>query len=285
MKKNNHIPWGNVIGVVSLILIAALWFCVRHAGSYQNKEIKQQQTDLTLQFDSDEWVYDGTEPLNLLEGVRASDQSGTDLTQEVSAVITADGTLQRKKVRYLLCGDNGSRTTCTRTLIMKDYHGPSLHVTNPLHLDQEDLDRLIDVMTEQGQLTADDGFGHDISSQVTCVRERIQDQQYTMRFQVINAFQDAADATVKAYITGDVKDPIIQLGQDSIVLAAGDQIDPLSFVAFADDGSGSCQMDDIQVETSLNTMNPGNYQVVYHLYNGDKTAKTTAVLQVTVQGM
>ena len=283
MKKNNRIAWGNIIGVVSLVLIAVLWLGVVHAGKHQGQEIKKQETDLVIAFDSDEWIYDGAEPLNLMEGVRASDQNGKDLTSEVSAVITADGTLQRKKVRYLLCGDNGSRKTCTRTLIMKDYHGPSLNVTNPLYLEQKDLDRLIDVLKERKQLDAYDGYGHDISQSVTCVREHIQGQQYTMQFQVTNAFQDTEEITVKAYIAGDVKDPMIQLRQDTVTLKAGEEVDPLSFVQFADDGSGSYQIGDIQVETSLNVMNPGRYRVVYHLYNGDKTAKTTAVLQVTVQ--
>ena len=221
--------------------------------------------------------------LDLMEGVCATDGDGTDLTGQVNAVITADGTLTRKTIRYSVYGQNGEVVTRQRSLLLQNYTGPTLEVTQPLQFDSEQLPRLIDYLQEGDLLRAMDGYGMEITGQVTCFRELQGSQEYSLTFRVINQFQDSVERTVSATITGDVSNPSIQLSTQEVQIPVGSSFEPLSYVLAADNGSGSANSGEIQIDSSVNTSQPGSHRVTYRLYNSDSTARTTQVLRVIVQ--
>ena len=274
----------NLIGIAAVLALGAvIWLPFQIPHSSQNNASVSQLPSATLEFDSEELVYTGSGMLDLMEGVRATDGDGTDLTGQVNAVITADGTLTRKTIRYSVYGQNGEVVTRQRSLLLQNYTGPTLEVTQPLQFDSEQLPRLIDYLQEGDLLRAMDGYGMEITGQVTCFRELQGSQEYSLTFRVINQFQDSVERTVSATITGDVSNPSIQLSTQEVQIPVGSSFEPLSYVLAADNGSGSANSGEIQIDSSVNTSQPGSYRVTYRLYNSDSTARTTQVLRVIVQ--
>lgn len=274
----------NLIGIAAVLALGAvIWLSFQIPHSSQNHDSVSQMSPATLEFDSEELVYTGSGMLDLMEGVRATDGDGTDLTAQVNAVITADGTLTRKTIRYSVYGQNGEVVTRQRSLLLQNYTGPTLEVTQPLQFDSEQLPRLIDYLQEGDLLRAMDGYGMEITGQVTCFREQQGQQEYSLTFRVINQFQDSVERTVSATITGDVSNPSIQLSTQEVQIPVGSSFEPLSYVLAADNGSGSANSGEIQIDSSVNTSQPGSYRVTYRLYNSDSTARTTQVLRVIVQ--
>ena len=145
----------NLIGLIAAVALAAiLWlaFQTPHVENPQNTA--SQLPSATLEFDSEELVFTGSGMLDLMEGVHATDGDGTDLTHQVNAVITSSGTLTRKTVRYSVYGANGEVVTRERSLLLQNYTGPSLEVTQPLQFDSAQLPRLIDYLQEEDLLRA-----------------------------------------------------------------------------------------------------------------------------------
>lgn len=274
----------NAIGIGATIgLGIVFWLSTQTPSATQPSTQTSGTTSASLEFDSEELVYSGIGMLDLMEGVHATDSDGTDLTDEVNAVITADGTLTRKTVRYSVYGANGEVVTRQRSLLLQNYTGPTLEIAQPLQFNSAELSRLIDYLQEEDLLRAVDGYGMEITGQVTCVREHQGQQTYDLTFQVINQFQDSVERTVSATITGEVNNPSIQLVTDETQISVGTDFQPLAYVMSANDGSNGANLDQIQIDSTVNPNQPGRYRVTYQLYSSDHTAKTTAVLQVTVQ--
>ena len=271
----------NLIGASALIAIIILFVCVSRHFSVKNiHNISQPHYNRgSISFDSDEIIYDGTSPLDLMAGVMVDDGNGNDITDEANAIITSGGTLNRKIVRYS-CFDAGGHTlTATRTLVMKDYTGPSLEISDSLDLDAENLDDLISHLYKNSLLSSYDGFGKNISSRVTCQRECVSTGTYKMTFRVINDYQDEKTVVVNARISGKVEDPFISLYSNSVSVPFGEKFEPMNFVV-----SQSPCVGKIDIDSSVNTMVPGNYRVIYTAYSTDMTAKSTKTMQVTVTG-
>ena len=114
-----------------------------------------------LLFDSQELVYDGSGSLDLLAGVTAADTDGSDITDQVNAVLTGRGSGNRKVIRYSVFTSGGKELTGQRTLVLKNYRGPQLTVSGTLSLQAEDLMDLASVLRDRGELSADDGYGRD----------------------------------------------------------------------------------------------------------------------------
>ncbi len=273
----------NLIGLIAAVALAViLWLAFQMPQVENPQNTASQLPSATLEFDSEELVFTGSGMLDLMEGVHATDGDGTDLTHQVNAVITSSGTLTRKTVRYSVYGANGEVVTRERSLLLQNYTGPSLEVTQPLQFDSAQLPRLIDYLQEEDLLRAVDGYGMEITSQVTCVRESQGGQEYSLTFQIINQFQDSAEQTVTATITGEVRNPSIVLMAEEIQIPVGSEFQPLNYIQSADNGSGSVSVDQIQIDGAVNTNQPGTYRVTYRIYSSDSTARASATLRVIV---
>lgn len=265
-----------------MALIAVVWLAFQPPRWQEDFSDTSEIPSAVLEVDSSELVYTGSGVLDLLEGVHATDGNGDDLTDQVNGVITSSGTLTRKILRYSVYGENGEVVTAQRTLVLQNYTGPSLAVSQPLQLDSSQLPRLIDYLKEEGLLTALDGYGREITDQVTCVREFLGGQEYSLTFQVINQFQDSAEQTVTATISGQMSNPTIRLRTEEIQIPLGSEFSPWDYIQTADNGSGSVSTDQIQIQGSVNTTQAGVYSVTYRLYSTDGTARASATLRVTV---
>lgn len=273
------------IGAGAALLLALLLLLAwsREQGDGAGEEKEEKQT-VRLIFQSKELVYDGSGALDLMEGVTAKDDRGNDLTDRVDALITAEGGIGRKKIRYTVFSSEGEKATGERTLVLEDYQGPKIEAASPLDLQAEDLPDLIPLLKERGQLRGTDGFGMDITDQVAWQRRKLSKGVYEITFSLDNAYLDHAQETVQARISGEVQDLTLALREDRIEIPAGSEFYPLDYLKEAQDPSFGSIADRVQVSSTVNTAKPGNYTAVYALTSVDGTQRAEAVLEVTVTG-
>lgn len=284
MNKNQK--FFNILGVVAVILCIGAFLLTRyHDEIFTNKYSSQTEQNSSVgsfKMDSDEIVYDGQGELDLMQGVTADDGNGNDVTDKVAAVITAEGTLGRKLVRYSFEDASGKIVTKKRTLVLKNYEGPSLDVSSSIKLNAKNLKDIISVLKQSGELSASDGYKKDITSSVTCIREKIYSGTYKMTFNVTNKYGDSVSKSVEVFITGDVKDPEIKLIKDEINLRKGSSFEPKSMVEYAFDGTNEGTKN-LEIDANINTDHEGKYSVIYRMYNSNRTAVATQKLTVIIE--
>ncbi len=275
-----------ILGIGAFLLLLLLFLIAKRQEMPKNqvKEKDTQETTVELNFQPEVLEYDGSGMLDLLEGVEAKTKDGTDLTDQVQAILTGDGTQNQKKIRYSVFSEDGEEVTRTRTLQMTGYTGPKLTVSSSLDLTAEDLDDLVSYLTEEKALSADDGFGRDASGQVTWVRQRIGEGTYEITFTLRNDYMDTVSTQTEASISGDVSDLTLELAYTSISIPAGSSFYPLDYVVTAQDPDYGEILSRIQIINTVNVNQPGTYFVTYTLLSLDGTQKAEASMQVIVTG-
>ncbi len=271
----------NVLGVTASVLLAAFLVFVYVLPQDYGPVIEEQspsEAQGDISFMSDEIVFDGTGILDLMAGVYADDGNGNDITSEVTAVITAEGTTSRKIVSYSCIDANGNTLSAKRVLIMEGYVGPSIVINSPLSLDAENLGSLISYLQSENLLVAYDGFGKNITADVSYQREKIADENYKFTFRVTNGYGDEKTVSVNGTIIGDVNDPDFELYSDSVTVKADSVFEPLKYVVSQTPSVGR-----IVADNSVDTTVPGEYRVTYTAYSTDNTARTTKIMNVTVK--
>lgn len=280
-----------LIGVCALVLLGILMMRAIRMDRVGYREQAALSGEMiataaqSLAFQREELVYDGRGELDLMEGVTATDVDGSDITEQVNAVITGRSGVSRKTVRYSVFLSDGRELTALRSLVMQGYRGPQLSVEESLDLAPEDLTDLAQVLKDRGALEADDGFGRDAAGQVTWQREKISTGIYNLTFSLVNPYLDSASAEAEAHIAGAMEDIRLTLTQNQAEIPMGAALDPLLFVAQA----GSTEeendlLDRVQVESYVNPQIPGIYSVIYTLTSLDNTQIAREVLTVTVTG-
>ena len=269
----------NIIGVIASILL--LTFLVYVMAFPYDTSIKVEsevpQNQGSISFETEELVFDGTDTLDLMEGVYIDDGNGNDITSEGSAIITAEGTINRKIVSYTCIDANGNTLTAKRVLIMENYSGPTLELPHSLTLEAEDLDNLISYLQSENLLVAYDGFGKNITTKVSHQREMISEENYKITFHVANDYGDEKSVTVNAKITGNVNDPDFELYSDEVTVRKDSVFEPLKYVV-----SQTSNVGNITTNSYVDTTVPGEYRVVYTAYSTDRTAKISKTMTVTV---
>ena len=281
MKK-----WWIIMSGIGILCCAALFLLWLYAGWQEENTgtVDSVASAAEIQLDSEVLEYDGSGTLNLMEGVQAVGPEGEDLTERVQAILTGDGTLLEKQIRYSVFTEEGRETTVTRTLKMVGYTGPKLSVEDGLVLEVEDLPDLIQILTEQGDLTADNGFGQNAADEVSYTREKRGEGYYEVEFKLQNEYLDETSQTVEMWITGEVQDIELTLSQSSIQIAAGTEFYPQEWIETAHDPVHGDMTSQVQIENRVNLSQAGQYSVIYTLYSYDHTQKAEAVLRVEVVG-
>lgn len=281
MKK-----WWIIMSGIGILCCVALFLLWLYAGWQEENTgtVYSVASAAEIQLDSEVLEYDGSGTLNLMEGVQAVGPEGEDLTERVQAILTGDGTLLEKQIRYSVFTEEGRETTVTRTLKMVGYTGPKLSVEDGLVLEAEDLPDLIQILTEQGDLTADNGFGQNAADEVSYTREKLGEGQYEVEFKLQNEYLDETSQTVEMWITGEVQDIELTLSQSSIQIAAGTEFYPQEWIETAHDPVHGDMTSQVQIENRVNLSQAGQYSVIYTLYSYDHTQKAEAVLRVEVVG-
>ncbi len=270
----------NAVGVIaSVLLLAFLVFVVAFPHDTTPEIVSEKlQNRGSISFESEELVFDGTDTLDLMEGVYIDDGNGNDITNEGSAIITAEGTMTRKIVSYTCLDADGNTLTAKRTLVMKDYSGPDIEAPSALTLEAENLEDLIAYLQSENLLVAYDGFGKNVTAKVFHQREMVSKGNYKITFSIRNEYGDEKAVSVNAKITGKVNDPDFELYADEISVRKDSVFEPYKYVV-----SQTTNVGNITTDSSVNTTVPGRYRVIYTAYSTDRTAKISKVMNVTVK--
>lgn len=275
-----------IVGALSLFLLALLMGAAVFQDSRQAAEAvaaSLPETAAELVFDSEELIFEGQGSLDLMEGVYAADEDGADITDQVNAVLTGAGSKNRKKIRYTVFTSSGRELSRERTLVLENYRGPEITVPSHLELDADDLGDLVPYLREQGLLRGEDGFGLDITGQITWTREKITKGLYRITFRLDNAYLDSASAEAEAVITGKVQDIRISLYETETEIPKDAAFEPLDYLEEAVDPVYGDISGRVEVSGLLDTHTPGAYRLVYTAVSVDGTQVARANLKVTVR--
>lgn len=276
MKKITYL-----IGVISLLaLVIILILSYQMTMNYKDENNQNSSENIKIIFD-DDLVYDGTGELDLLDGVSAQGEDGTDLTSRLNAKIVLAG--NGKEIRYSVSNDNGQIVYKARNLVLKNYQGPEIIANDHLNFDVKDLSNLVTVLNKRGELKGLDGFGKDITNQITYQREKVSDGIYRLTFTLNNIYLDSTSLTIKANISGAISDPILELYRSSIELDVGSAFFPEDYIKIANDENGNSIKDQVKISSLPNTMQTGVYNVLYQLTSKDNNVIVTKKLEVTIK--
>lgn len=276
MKKITYL-----IGIVSLLALVIILILSFKMTTENNDDDGQNSSENAKIIFEGDLVYDGTGELDLLDGVSAIDEDGTDLTSNINAKIVLDGNDQ--EIRYSVSGENGQIVYKERDLVLKNYQGPAIIANDHLSFDAKDLSNLVTVLNKRGELKRLDGFGKDITDQITYQREKVSDGIYQLTFTLNNIYLDSTSLIVKANISGTISDPVLELYRLSIEIDVGSSFYPEDYIEVANDENGNSVKDQVKISSSLNTMQPGVYNVSYQLTSSDNSVIVTKNLEVKIR--
>ena len=165
------------------------------------------------------------------------------------------------------------------------YAGPSITLDSELpSVTTDDLYSIVQVLADLGKLSADDGYGNDLTDAVRadCIPEEGEDSSYSVVFSVINDLGDSAEASAVLEVTpGNL--PVLLLTEDRTILSVGDEFNYLTYIRAARDVDGASLSDRIRLDGSVDTAEAGEYTLTYSVKSKATDGVAEAVLVVTVQ--
>ena len=259
-------------------------FCgaVQQRPEQVNSALSQKTQKCQIQWSPEILVYDGTSELDLMQGVLVTDEDGNDRTSDARAVLQNTEQLNQKMIYYSLNGYSEKLTDQGRMLLLENYTGPTIQVDSEVQLTVTQLGNLPGVLAERKQLEADNGYGKEITGQVSWYREKTAEGEYSIFFTVSNEFGDVATAQCRAYIDGVKDDIVLTLRQEQVSISQNEPFVPLDWVLEAEDANGENLIDGVEVEGTVNSSVPGNYTITYRLTSLDGRQCATRNLSVKV---
>ena len=273
----------HALGVLAAILLGVLLtYAVQQRPEQVNSALTQKTQKCQIQWSPEILVYDGTSELDIMQGVLVTDEDGNDRTSDARAVLQNTEQLNQKMIYYSLNGYSEKLTDQGRMLLLENYTGPTIQVDSEVQLTVTQLGNLPGVLAERKQLEADNGYGKEITGQVSWYREKTAEGEYSIFFTVSNEFGDVATAQCRAYIDGVKDDIVLTLRQEQISISQNEPFVPLDWVLEAEDANGENLIDGVEVEGTVNSSVPGNYTITYRLTSLDGRQCATRNLSVKV---
>ena len=273
----------HALGVLAAILLGVLlMYAVQQRPEQVNSALSQKSQKCQIQWSPEILVYDGTSELDLMQGVLVTDEDGNDRTSDARAVLQNTEQLNQKMIYYSLNGYSEKLTDQGRMLLLENYTGPTIQVDSEVQLTVTQLGNLPGVLAERKQLEADNGYGKEITGQVSWYREKTAEGEYSIFFTVSNEFGDVATAQCRAYIDGVKDDIVLTLRQEQVSISQNEPFVPLDWVLEAEDANGENLIDGVEVEGTVNSSVPGNYTITYRLTSLDGRQCATRNLSVKV---
>ena len=273
----------HALGVLAAILLGVLlMYAVQQRPEQVNSALSQKTQKCQIQWRPEILVYDGTSELDIMQGVLVTDEDGNDRTSDARAVLQNTEQLNQKMIYYSLNGYSEKLTDQGRMLLLENYTGPTIQVDSEVQLTVTQLGNLPGVLAEWKQLEADNGYGKEITGQVSWYREKTAEGEYSIFFTVSNEFGDVATAQCRAYIDGVKDDIVLTLRQEQVSISQNEPFVPLDWVLEAEDANGENLIDGVEVEGTVNSSVPGNYTITYRLTSLDGRQCATRNLSVKV---
>ena len=247
----------------------------------KNNDSAGFSSDIQIHFETDTLIYDGTDTFDPLTGVSVTSAFGNHTADELFITIQSGDRLNTKKITYTL-EKNGQKHSEIRNLELQNYTGPSITFSENLpELSEDNTETIAENMIASGLVTAQDGYGNDISDSIQV--NHILDEQNSFlhhyQFTVTNMFQDLCREDLDLLLKTD--NPVLQLTASEVNITVGESFSALSYVSKAEDKDGRSLYEHISVDGSIDVRTPGTYILQYYAtdQNGRKSpVKTLKVI-------
>ena len=176
--------------------------------------------------------------------------------------------------------------TASSSTAAENYTGPEILVTNNLPaLRVSELPNCVQVLHDLSQLSATDGSGNDISSQIQCSYKAVDESlvAFLLTFTVTNSRGDTATKTATVE-TLEIDRPYLELTDERVTLHTGDTFQYIRYVNFAVDTNGNRLFDNIELRGTVDTNTAGSYELTYTITSRVTGDRESATLTVVVEG-
>lgn len=282
MKKTINI----IITTIAIICTSVTLFLVLFANAIlkvdSSSNVIISTTDsVSITFDEDPLVLDGTS-FDLLEGVTAVDSSGMNITHKVDASVM--NLEDEKVIVYSINDPNYSLETFERGLKLENYDGPSIKLKDTgFCCNINKLETYIVEMIDNGNISAEDGFGNDISNNIyidPSVKITVKGL-HKLPIMVKNSYGDFETKEMKINITGKLKTNTVTLSSETITVKKGNTFSPEKYIDKAVDSDGNNIANMIVIDNQADVNLPGRYSVYYYVA-GEEDQDPVAILSVVV---
>ena len=199
MNKRKWIVAGvTVLAVLNLIVLfvwpeqfAKILGLSKEEDFVVSEEDSRGSGDAALTVPEEKLLFNGKGIFDPMTGVIAADTDGSDLTEKVSISYSSGKTIDEKEIHYQVYDSTGKRMEAVRELKLDNYRGPSVKLGTVERVSWEELPYLPEVLIKDGILSADDGFGRDMSKGIAYSYEILyESSQAELTFSLNNDFQD-----------------------------------------------------------------------------------------------
>ena len=288
MKDKNFNLLHIFIAAVAIINLAAL-FLFQYGLSDNTPAIQaaQRASKERAANESSENATQGTTELLSAEGEATEAAAGsenaasqTSGSAETASANTSAGAGEGSEAAGSDDQENASEESSSR-----NNGEPSITVSERLpQLGIEDLPNLVSVLSSFGYISADDGYGNDITDQIVSDYEEISSE--TMEYKVTFTVTNRAGRSVSEVrtITVEAADkPILELTADTVNLSVGSTFNFMSYVKTARDIDGSSLDTRISLSGAVDTSTRGTYTIEYSTVSRVNSERASATLTVHVE--
>ncbi len=250
----------------------------------QVSSIISESSDWNIVFDPEELVYDGSERFDPMIGVTVTDEENIPVETEVFSTIQSVRGKNQKEILYTVTTPTGQSISSSRTLILKNYNGPSIQLAESLpSISEDNLNHLASYLSKADALKAFDGYDNDISSSVTCEWTHDPNDPLTLHvtFQIENRFLDTAVS--KADLNLQLKNPYLALSTTTIKIPQNTSFDPYSYIQIAMDQDGNLIPEAVTITGDVDTSTAGIYTLSYTLSDSSGRSSSEKFLNVVVE--
>lgn len=167
----------------------------------------------------------------------------------------------------------------------QEYEGPVIYLSEEIsQISQSDLPQLVSRLSDRELLSAEDGYGNDITSSVAVSYKA--DPENTgnllVKFSVTNKRGDFASEEISVPV--HLTKPLLVLTKSSVTLNHGDSFNSIHYIRTALDQDGSSLADSVIVTGEVDTSKSGTYQLTYTINSKiEKQSSASETLTVTVK--
>ncbi|MEE0930461.1 MAG: hypothetical protein UIM53_05630 [Acutalibacteraceae bacterium] len=272
------------LSVISVFVVLFLVFFSDNllAEDTSSNVITNSLKTVNITFDTDPLILSKTN-LDLMAGVHATDENGENIIDWINASVIDEG--DNKVVMYSVNKSDYKLEAFRRELQMENYNEPSISIKEEKYnCNINELYSYIRVLIASGKITADDGFGNDISSNIYIdpSEEFNESGTYDITLMIKNSFSDVAQKEISINLTGEIEKSKIILSPQTATIKKNSYFSPERYILSAIDNEGNDITDKIIYDSEVDVTTTGRYKVYYYIAGEEDKNKPVATLTVVV---
>lgn len=199
-----------IIAILAVLNILVIFICpevllrvlkIEEHGYNNSSSIDQGDKNAVLRVNEEKRIFDGNGIFDPMESVEAFDVNGEDIRDKVAVTYVPGPTIEEKRILYTVYDSNSSRLEASSLLVMNNYHGPSITVSEVESVSWEELQNLTEVLIERKMIDTDDGFGNACPNRVSySYNFDPMTASAEITFSLSNAFQDYTNKKMRVLV-------------------------------------------------------------------------------------